>query len=532
MRLSEILQRLYGELGASRPLEQPDSSARPIRQSRQVRTRGWVIVAWLALSVVVGALSGSWMTANKIGLSMGKVEPVYIATKSTHSDAQGLLQKGFADIVKQPREAVVNISSSRITRAPKEIHASPFLNDLFLRQFFGDEFSPWFHVPRERREQSLGSAVIVSPEGYLLTNSHVVEGTTDVRVYLADKRELKARVVGTDPKTDITVLKVEQKNLPTVILGDSSQVEVGDWALAIGNPFGIGQTVTVGVVSATGRGNLGVEDYEDFIQTDAAINPGNSGGALINVRGELIGINTAILSSGALQNQGIGFAIPINMARQVMDQVLKSGKVVHGWLGVSTQEVTPAIATAFKLRGARGALVADVMPNSPAANSGVTKGDIILALNDVPVTDSRELRLKITQTAPGTTVRLKVFREGRERTVSVKLGELPAGPQRASQSGGQSGVLEGIAVEDLTPEIARELELSVRTRGVVVDEVKPGTPAADAGLRCGDVIQELNRTLVTSVADFERAIAQAKNEPVLLFIDRGGSTIFIVVEPR
>jgi serine protease Do len=279
-------------------------------------------------------------------------------------------------------------------------------------------------LPRERREQGLGSGVIVSTEGYILTNNHVVEGASEIKVHLHDRREFKALVVGTDPQTDIALLKIDATNLPALTLGDSSKLRVGEFVLAIGNPFGVGQTLTMGVVGATGRGGLNIEEYEDFIQTDASINPGNSGGALVNVAGELIGINTAIISRGG-GNQGVGFAVPINMARYVMEEILKRGKVVRGWMGMTIQEVTPDIARAFNLAEARGAMVADVMPDSPAARAGIMTGDIIVEINGERVADSRALRLKVAQMSPGTSVTLKLLRPDGEREVKLMLGELP-----------------------------------------------------------------------------------------------------------
>jgi serine protease Do len=446
---------------------------------------------------------------------MARTAPFYVASSDDQAAGQTPFAT-FAPIVKSVLPAVVNISSSRVVRQA----SSPSPDD------------PFFSIPRERREQSLGSGVIVSPEGYLLTNNHVVEAATDVRVVLSDKREFKARIIGTDPQTDIAVLKVDAANLQAIPMGDSTKVQVGDVELAIGNPFGLGQTVTMGIVSATGRGNLGIEDYEDFIQTDAAINPGNSGGALINTHGELIGINTAILSNGAEGNQGIGFAVPINMTRRSMEQILKNGKVIRGWLGISIQEVTPFIAKALGLDGPRGALVGDVAPDSPAATAGMSRGDIIIELNGEPVSDGRSLRLKIADTAPGTTLRLRLFRDRSEREVSVTLGEHPSEAQRAGASDSGNGPLAGIAVDELTPEVARQLGLAAGTRGVVIVEVQSDSPAADAGLRRGDVIQELNRKPIGDVNEFQQAMSQAGNGQVLLLINRGGNTVFIAVETR
>jgi serine protease Do len=486
--------------------------------------RRWVIIVGALLALTIGAIAGLVVSAS----SSEQSTPLFVVGGNERLLDQVSFATGFASVVKAALPAVVNISSSKVVRLEGGPWA-PFFDDPFFRRFFGDQFN----IPRERREHSLGSGVIVSPDGYILTNNHVVEGATDVKVSLFDKRELKARIVGTDPRTDIAVLKVDEKNLPALVLGDSSKVQVGEFALAIGNPFGVGQTVTMGIVSATGRGGLGIEDYEDFIQTDAAINPGNSGGALINVRGELIGINTAIISRGAAGNQGVGFAVPINMARQVMEQIIKTGKVVRGYLGVFIQEVTPALAKAFGLNEPRGALVGDVAPASPAAKAGITKGEIITELNGERISDSRTLRLKIAQMAPGTTVRLKLLSDGHEREVTVTLGELPAEAERNSGGGAEPGsALEGVTVEDLTPQIAQQLNLPPQTRGVVVTSVRPDSPAQEAGLRRGDVIQEVNRKPVTNSAEFERAVLRAGKGTVLLLVNRGGNTMFIAIEPK
>ncbi len=285
---------------------------------------------------------------------------------------------------------------------------------------------------KTQTEKALGSGVIVSPEGYILTNNHVVDGATEVTVTLHDKREMKARVVGTDPRTDIAVLKIDGSNFPVLTLADSSKVEIGDIVLAIGDPFGVGQTVTSGIVSATGRGGLGIEQVEDFIQTDAPINPGNSGGALVDDEGHLIGINTAILSGNSGGNQGIGFAVPINMARHDMDEILAHGKVEHGYLGILPQDVTPALAKAFNSSETNGALVGEITPNSPAAHSDLKQGDIIVAVNGQPVADANQLRSKIGMMDPNATVTLKVLRNGKLQEVAVTLGEFPSKEERAS----------------------------------------------------------------------------------------------------
>jgi serine protease Do len=495
-----------------------------LNQKVSIRMGGAAVI--LGLALIAGSLFGSLVTAQSrwSPFAPARLAPIYIPSNDGHAAAQVSFLAGFTPILKNVTPAVVNISSSKIVRNPEMS-----FNDPFFGQLFGDEFG---RLPRERRDQSLGSGVIVSPDGYILTNNHVVNGASEIRVWLSDKREYKARLIGTDPQTDVAVVKVDAHNLPAMILGDSAKMQVGNFALAIGNPFGIGQTVTMGIISAVGRGNLGIEDYEDFIQTDAAINPGNSGGALIDARGELIGINTAILANGAPGNQGVGFAIPINMARQVMEQIMKRGKVTRGYLGVQIQEVTPSIAKAFGLDRARGALVGDVTAHGPAAKAGLDKGDVILELNGEPVTDSRTLRLTISQAAPSTTVRLKIFRNGGERELSVRLGELPAGQQAANAGNERSDALESVMIEDLTPPVAHQLGLPAQIKGVVVTYVKSTSPAAEAGLQRGDVIQEVNRQPVTSVADFERVTSQASKGSVLLLLNRGGTMLYLAIEPR
>jgi len=448
------------------------------------------------------------------------------ATLKLADPNEGPSKTSFAPVVKAVLPTVVNISSSKVVRTPAQFSQIPM--DPFFRQFFGDEFGDRFNIPRERREKSLGSGVIVSPEGYVLTNNHVVDGATDVRVTLSDKREVKARVVGTDPKTDIAVLKIDDGNkLPAITIGDSSKVQVGDYALAVGNPLGVGQTVTMGIISATGRGGLGIEDYEDFIQTDAPINPGNSGGALVNDRGELVGINTAILSQGSGGSQGIGFAVPANLARQVMDQILKNGKVTRAYLGIVPQDVTPSIAKAFGEKEAKGVVIGDVSPGSPAQEAGLQRGDILLAVNGKPITDSNQLRMGISMMPPGTEVKLQVLRNGNEREMAVKLAEMPTQQAKANnETGGLEGALEGVEVANLTPRTAQQLGLPAETKGVVVTDISPSSPAADSGLRKGDVIQEVNRQSVKNVSEFQEAVRKAGKEPLLL-VNRRGTTLFV-----
>jgi serine protease Do len=440
--------------------------------------------------------------------------------------AEGPSKLGFAPVVKEVLPNVVNISSSKVVRASNQ-GGDEMPNDPLFQQFFGREFGHGPDLPKDRREKSLGSGVIVSPEGYVLTNNHVVDGATDIKVTLGDKRELQAKIVGTDPRTDLAVLKVDGSGFPAITLGDSSKVQVGDYALAIGDPFGVGQSVTMGIVSAKGRGNLGIEDYEDFIQTDAPINPGNSGGALINDRGELIGINTAILSHGSGGNEGIGFAIPVNLAHNIMNQILDHGKVTRGYLGIVVQRITPAMAKALGQGEPRGVLVGDVSATGPSQASGVQRGDVILELNNNPVNDPNDLRNTVALMPPDATVKLKISRNGNTRDLSVKLGELPASKEEAKnrKENGTANALEGIQVETLDAETAKELGIQ-ETKGVVVIDIDPSSPKADTGLRKGDVILEVNHNPVRNVSEFEQAM-RSVGKGALLLVNRQGTTLFI-----
>jgi serine protease Do len=486
--------------------------------------RRWLATVSVATVLAVTGFYG--LRAATLG-KLGFENPAPTVKMVSRSEAAA--GRGYSAVVKRVLPAVVNISSSKVVKQTAlEI---PQGVDPFFRQFFGDNFSQRFNVPQERSEKALGSGVIVSPEGYILTNNHVVEGAKEVTVTLRDKREMKARVVGTDPRTDIAVLKLEGSNFPALTLADSGKVEVGDIVLAIGNPFGVGQTVTAGIVSATGRGGLGIEQVEDFIQTDAPINPGNSGGALVDDEGHLIGINTAIISGNSGGNQGIGFAVPINMARHDMDEILAHGKVAHGYLGILPQDLTPALAKAFNTSETSGALVGEVTPNSPAARSNLKQGDIIVAVNGQAVADAGQLRSKIGMMNPNATVMLRVLRNGKMQEVAVPLGEFPSKDERASvKSGSSDSSLQGVTVENLTPEIAQQLKLPATTKGVVVEQVNPASRAADAGLQPGDVIQQVNHQSVTSVNEYTQAVsASKKDEPVLLLVDRNGSTMFLAV---
>ena len=439
---------------------------------------------------------------------------------------EGPSKTGFAPIVKSVLPDVVNISTSKVVHAQAQVPEGMPM-DPFFRQFFGPDSDNRSPSPSAQREESLGSGVIVSPNGYILTNNHVVDGATDVRITFSNKRQLQAKVVGVDPKTDIAVLKVEGTGYPAITIGDSSKVQVGDYALAVGDPFGVGETVTMGIVSAMNRGNLGIEDYENFIQTDAPINPGNSGGALINDRGELIGINTAIISHGSGGNQGVGFAVPVNLARQVMDQILDHGKVTRAYLGIVVQDVTPAIAKAMGQSELRGALVGDVKSSSPAGRGGLQRGDIILEVNGKPIADSNELRMNISMMKPDAAVKLKILRNGNQSDMTVNLGELPNPQAQAkTEEGTSEGALQGVTLENLNSESASQLGLPPTTKGVVVTDISPSSPEADSGLQPGDVIQEVNHQPVKNVTELNQALHKADKNPLLL-VNRKGSTLFI-----
>ncbi|MEO8663328.1 MAG: DegQ family serine endoprotease [Bryobacteraceae bacterium] len=439
-------------------------------------------------------------------------------------------RNSFAPVVKRVLPSVVTITSSRMLKTSLQ-GGDDGIPPMF-RQFFGanpGNEGGQFRMPRQQKEQGLGSGVIVSPNGYILTNNHVVDHATTVTVIMPDKHEYKARVVGTDPKTDIAVLKVDAGSLNPITIGDSDRVQVGDYVLAVGNPFGVGKTVTMGIVSATGRANLGIEDYEDFIQTDASINPGNSGGALVNERGELIGINTAILANGSAGNQGIGFAVPISVARNVMDQIVKDGKVTRAYLGVMAQEVTPSIAKAFNEPEVRGALIGDVTANSPAQKAGLEKGDIILDINGKPVNSSAELRMRVSLMAPGTKVNVKVFRDGAEKTLPLTLAEMPTETAKNEQPENSSeDALQGMTVENVTAQTAQQLGLPAAATGVVVTSVDPASKAAESGVKRGDVVQEVNHKVVRNTSDFESAMRDAK-EATLLLVNRQGNTMYLAV---
>ena len=430
----------------------------------------------------------------------------------------------FSPLIKRVGPCVVNISSTQTIRERSWTH--PFLDDPMLRRFFGDRL-PSPQRPQTRRSKTLGSGVIVTADGYLLTNNHVIEGADKVEVTLPDgKTTYTARVVGRDPQTEVAVLKIEAKGLPSLPLADSDQLEVGDVVIAIGNPFDLGQTVTSGIISAVGRGGFRVADYEDWIQTDAAINPGNSGGALIDSQGRLIGLNTFIVSESG-GNQGVGFAIPVNIARSVLERLVTDGKVSRGFLGVSLQPVTPALAKEFKLPDETGALVSSVAPNSPAQRAGMKDGDVVVELNGKAVADLRHFRLMVSQTAPKTKVTMKVYRAGKAVSLTATLGELPdnlAGNTLEAPDAPENSPLDNLALKDLTAEVRRQLDVPEDLKGAVITTVPEESAASTAGLTVGDVIIEINHTAVADAAAAAKLARQAGGKHLLMRVWHSGGS--------
>src|SRR5437762_3902793 len=449
--------------------------------------------------------------------------------QETASSQPGVITS-FAPIVDKVAPSVVTVFTTQTVS--RGVTTFPFSDDA-LRQYFGGQ------LPQRQGKQTLqglGSGVIVSPDGYILTANHVVSGAEEIMVGLGTElRKYKAKKVGTDPGTDVALLKIEEKNLPAITFADSEKARAGDIVLAIGNPFGLRQTVTMGIISAVGRGGIGIVDYENFIQTDAAINMGNSGGALVDAAGRLLGINTAIFSrSGG--NQGVGFAIPANLARDVMQSLREKGRVVRGYIGASVHTLTPELAEAMKLKGQlTGALVGEVTPKSPAEKAGIRTGDVITAVNGKKVSDARELRLMIGSMAPGTKVQVEVNREGQNKTFNVELAEMPAGvaeegaeasPEESAQPE-KTTVFGGVAVADITDDVRNALNLSRDIKGAVIAEIDSDSPAAKAGLREGDVIQEVNKQPVRNAKELVAISKKLKpNEKILIRVWSQGRSGF------
>jgi serine protease Do len=433
----------------------------------------------------------------------------------------------FTELVERVAHVVVNISSTKVVKRqampPQFRQRGPF------RDFFGDDFFERFfgQIPRERKQRSLGSGVIIDPEkGYILTNNHVIADADEIEVRLEDGKEFEAEVVGRDPKTDLALIKTK-KRLDVegaAALGDSDEARVGEWVMAIGNPFGLERTVTVGILSAKGR-VIGAGPYDDFLQTDAAINFGNSGGPLFNMKGEVVGINTAIVATG----QGIGFAIPINLARQLLPQ-LEKGKVIRGWLGVSIQEVTEEIAEQFKLKESKGALVAEVMEDSPAEKGGLERGDIIVSFGGEDVATPNELQRIVANTTPEKRSKVKVIRNGKSKTLSIQVGTMPDEMPVTAKA---ITTELGLTVQTLTPELAEQFGWSRDEKGVLITGVEPDSAGAEARLRRGDLIKEINREVVENTEDYKRLLKEAeKAESLLFFIKRNGRTFYVTVKQK
>ena len=484
------------------------------------RTKYGIAAAGLVLiGLVVGLVLSSTFGINTKGYGQEYTVPQKaVQTLMSISDAT-------ADVAAAVKPSVVNISTVSVVKLPHV--ENPFFNQPFFKHFFGTPFFP--QLPQEQKEESLGSGVIVSPDGYILTNNHVIKGAQKITVTIG-QNSYKGKVIGADAKTDLAVVKIEAHGLPAVKWGNSDKLRVGDTVLAIGSPFGLTRTVTSGIVSAVGRANVGIEAYENFIQTDAAINPGNSGGALVNAKGELIGINTAIFSTTG-GYEGIGFAIPSNMARTVMDELIKTGHVTRGWLGIWIQPVNAALEKQFGLKNGKGALVADFTQGSPAAKAGVERGDFIVEYNGKAVQSPNDLRNMVANTKPGTVVPITVLRQGKRVTLQVKIGEQPSKLTQVQKPSVQNA-LSGVDVQDLTPAVRQNEGIPARIEGVVVTQVAEGSPAQGV-LGQGDVIMQLNHKTITNV---EQYLAEArtigKSQTALLLVYRQGQVFYLTISTQ
>ncbi|MCI5128686.1 MAG: DegQ family serine endoprotease [Candidatus Electrothrix sp. AUS3] len=444
--------------------------------------------------------------------------------------------KAFTSVVRKAGPAVVYISVEKTGKTFNGRGQLDMFNDPFFEHFFGKKFDRFRQEPSPFKQHGAGSGFIISKSGLILTNNHVVDDASTIRVRLADKREFTASVVGTDPQSDVALIKIKGRNLPVLSLGDSNKLEVGEWVIAIGSPFELSQSVTVGVVSAKGRSRIGINDYENFIQTDAAINPGNSGGPLLNIHGKVIGINTAIFSRNG-GSMGIGFAIPINMAKSVERQLRSNGKVTRGWLGLAIQDMNKDLAQSFGVDKAEGILVAEVTQGSPAAKAGIRTGDILLALNRQRVIDVTDLRNRIAMTTPGSTITLHIVREGRTKDIRVTIAEQPVRFKQATRMRSRkqnSSFLEnmGLTLQELTPELARKFGYR-KGQGVLITQVVPNSPADRVGIQAGQLIEEVNRVKVNSVSDLKKAVKKGRNpNHILLRIRAGEYSKYVVLGIR
>ncbi len=479
--------------------------------------------------LIIIALVAGYIIGNRIDiLSTKSSSPPYTYNLQLPKELSGE-SAAFSGIVHVISPLVVNISTSK-TVVNKDSSSDP--------HSFGGPFSDFFeyNLPKKWKEQSLGSGVVVSSDGYIITNNHVVEKSDEIKVTLYDQQDYKGIIIGTDPKTDIAVIKISAKNLPSIKWGNSDNLQVGEFVLAFGNPYSLGHTVTMGIVSALGRANVGIADYEDFIQTDAAINPGNSGGPLVNIKGELVGINTAIFSrTGGYQ--GIGFAVPSNMAKSVMTQLINEGKVTRGWLGVTIQNLTPELAREFGLKETTGALVTDIFKGSPAQKADIKRGDVILEVNDKKTRNVESLRNIVAQSKVGSKIKLKILRDSNTLIVNIDVTEFPQDMAQAAPDEPSDDLLTkekaltGLSVMELTRDIAKQLGLSNNEKGVVIVKVDHGSSAEDSGLKKGDVIQEINKKKIKDLNDFNKILPGIKEgDTVLMFINRGGNKFYITLK--
>lgn len=445
---------------------------------------------------------------------------------SSNINSAKQISQAFVEVAKKVTPSIVMIvNEEKLQNAMGDDSMRQFFPDDFLHNFFN--FTP---EQRERVQKTLGCGVIVSSDGYIVTNNHVVDNSTKLQVTLPDGRRVTGKIVGKDEKTDLALIKVDAGNLNPLTLGHDKDIEVGEWVLAIGSPFGeaLNHTVTSGIISAKGRSNVGIADYEDFLQTDAAINPGNSGGALVDLDGNLIGINTAILSSSGA-NAGIGFAIPVDMVRQITDQLKAQGHVTRGWLGVSIQALTPEMKKSLHLENYDGAVVSDVQKGSPAAEAGFKSYDVVTSVNGKPVHDNTQLRDEIAALRPGSKADVGIIRDGKEKTIEVKIGELKDEKPESESQGADKEEKLGMRLQNLTPEIAEQLQTS-RTFGVVVTRVAPDSIAETSGLQQGDIIFEVDRKPIKTVSDFQNMVKAAGHSGLLLAVDRQDRTFFITLD--
>ncbi len=441
--------------------------------------------------------------------------------------------KAFSSVVKKAGPAVVYVSVEKAANSFAHQGQPEMFNDPFFQRFFGKQFQQPKQPQSPFKQHGAGSGFIISENGLILTNNHVVEGADSIRIRLADKREFPASVIGTDPQSDVALIKIDGTGLPTLPMGDSDKLEVGEWVIAIGSPFELSQTVTVGVVSAKGRSRMGINDYENFIQTDAAINPGNSGGPLLNIYGEVIGINTALFSrSGGYM--GIGFAIPINMARSIENQLRTTGTVIRGWLGVMIQDVDRDLAQSFGLDKAEGILVSQVSANSPAQKAGLKEGDIILSMNNGKLTDVTDLRNRIAMIVPDNSVTFDIIRDGQRKTIKVVIGEQPSDfseVTRLHQKKNNPATLGrmGLSLQELTRQLAEQFGYE-KGQGVIITRVEPNSPADKVGLQAGQLIEEVDKVRVRTIAELKKAIKKARNpKQILLRVRAGDFSKYLVI---